>query len=183
MTTRMKVKNDNDIFAAEELVVTKNKVIRKISDLARVELSQLSFLISCASNKLLAFGNRHYIKTVEDCFKKRNVDDGVVVYKEMRRVDGNQGEENDEDDGNVLHYWVGYFGGNPTGYLLCKRNELDCHDNDDALLSASAWTVVMQNCDGDFIWQGNRQLPAPKTFIKAVKRAVYGDKYNEEEDV
>jgi len=40
--------------------------------------------------------------------------------------------------------------------------------------------MLIENCDTDFIWRG--EGPVPKAFMKQVKMAAYGDKYQEEDD-
>ena len=93
---------------------------------------------------------------MEDCFNRRNVDDGIVFYKEMAP----RGEHESQTS---YFYWLGYFGGNPTGYLLDGKNEF-----------------VIHNCDTDFIWVGPGECP--NEFIRSVKKAAFGDKYQEEEE-
>ena len=87
-----------------------------------------------------AFGNPKDIKTAEDCFNRRNVDDGVVFYKKIE-ASGDDDNVGDENEG-TLYYWL-------------------------------------HNCDADFIWLGPGERPIE--FIKALKKAAYGDKYMDEE--
>mmetsp|Transcript_14421 Transcript_14421/g.31260 ORF Transcript_14421/g.31260 Transcript_14421/m.31260 type:complete len:175 (+) Transcript_14421:90-614(+) len=145
-----------------ELAVVESKTCRSASDLAALAgvggiSSQLSFIISSPS---CCFGNPRDIKSLEDCFDRRNVDDGLVFYKMLR-------SSAQPDTGVSFYYWLGYFGGNPTGYLLKGRGD-------------GQWEVIIENCDTDFIWRGPGDKP--KHFIKAVKKAVYGDKYYEDDD-
>ena len=60
-------------------------------------------------------------------------------------------------------YWLGYFGGNPTGYLFDGKGR-----------------CVIHNCDTDFIWVGPGERP--NEFIQAVKKAAYGDKYRGDDE-
>jgi hypothetical protein len=134
------------IFEDMTLSAPLQKVLREASDLDDSMASQLQFLIESPY---------WWLDSIEDCFNKHHVDDGVLVYKEM------------QSQQICLYYWLGYFGGNPRGYVLM-------HTNDDG------WKVLIENCDTDFIWRG--EGPLPKAFMKQVKMAAYGDKYREEED-
>jgi len=152
-----------------ELEVKESKTFRRLSDLDDEMLSQLSFVITSPDN--YSFGNRKDIKTVDDCFNRRNVDDGILFYK---RIQSSSYQKHDAcTEPFVLHYWLGYCGGNPTGFLLVKKKFVadDCCEQ---------FQVIVENCDTDFIWRG--QGDVPKLFIQEVKKAVYGDKYCEEED-
>ena len=146
-----------------ELAVVINKTCRRASDLAPEDklLAQLSFIVTSPS---CYFGDPKDVKTVEDCFNKRNVDDGIVFYKQMRSTQ--------PDTTTSFHYWLGYFGGNPTAYLLKEGRS--------GSGGGGQWDVILENCDTDFIWRGPGN--APKHFIKAVKKAAYGDKYCEEDE-
>ena len=139
-----------------ELIVTSSKTFRRVDQLSEKERSQLSLIINSPKH---AFGNPKDVRTVEDCFNRRNVDDGIVFYKEMTPCEEH---ESRMPYRYMYSYWLGYFGGNPTGYLL---------DGDGRF--------VIHNCDTDFIWvcPGER----PNEFIQAVKKAVYGDKYCEDD--
>ena len=144
-----------------ELTVIESKTFRSLRDLTTLSVerasSQLSFIIE---SPLCCFGSPRQIKSLEDCFDRRNVDDGIVFYKKLT-------SSTQPDAGVLFHYWLGYFGGNPTGYLLKGSDE-------------GQWEVIIENRDTEFVW-----LPPgvkPKHFVKAVKKAVYGDKYREEED-
>lgn len=93
---------------------------------------------------------------MEDCFNRRNVDDGIVFYKEMKACGEHEVRE-------PYSYWLGYFGGNPTGYLLDSEGR-----------------CVIHNCDTDFIWVGPGERP--NEFIQAAKKAAYGDKYRGDDE-
>lgn len=116
-----------------------------------------------------------------DCFNKRKVDDGLVFYKEMKSGAGEPSESDSDGDSSkhtTFHYWLGYFGGNPIGYLLSRGTGMDDQGGE---CSGKDWSIIVENCDGDFIWRGPGSV-TPKAFIKAVKKAAYGDKYFEEDE-
>ena len=136
-----------------ELTVTSSKTFRKVNQLSEKERSQLHLIISSPK---YAFGNPNDMMLVEDCFNRRNVDDGIVFYKEMAACG--------EHESQISYsYWLGYFGGNPTGYLFDGKGR-----------------CVIHNCDTDFIWVGPGERP--NEFIQAVKKAAYGDKYREDDE-
>ncbi|KAL3904046.1 MAG: hypothetical protein SGILL_010218 [Bacillariaceae sp.] len=164
-----------NLFGAKELIVTKDKTIRRASDLSPDESLQLSWLVAPFNvHKKVAFGNPKDILSIEDCFNRRNVDDGIVFYKEMVPA-----VVEDVDAEVRFHYWLGYFGGNPIGYLLTKSDCLQGQDSEECLDNDEKWAIVIENCDGDFIWRGKGEN-TPKSFIKAVKKAAYGSKYSED---
>lgn len=140
-------------LAFDELTLTAaaQHVLRNASQLDEVMLSQLDFLIQNA--------NYWWLDSMEDCFDKKKVDDGILVYKKMQSTTTSL----------VLHYWLGYFGGNPIGYVLIQSND------------DTNWKVLIENCDTDFIWRGEGDA-VPRAFLKQVKMAAYGDKYSEEDD-
>ena len=152
-----------EIIAAMEdnvvLEVKSEKIVRNIGDFNTETMrSQLSYIISGPCY----FGQ---VKTIDDCFNPRIVDDGILFYKEL----GSARYPN-----VVLYYWLAYFGGNPTGYLLVPSES--CLSNREF----DHWQVLIENCDTDFIWRGNGKVP--KAFIKSIKMAVYGSKYDEEDN-
>lgn len=134
-------------FDDETLTVSSTRVLKNAADLNESLTSQLLFLIESP---------HWWLDSIEDCFNKRKVDDGILLYKEMH-----------SSSSLTLNYWLGYFGGNPRGYVLIPS-------------SSDGYKVLIENCDSDFIWRGN-DGPVPKRFIKQVKMAAYGDKYREEE--
>jgi hypothetical protein len=136
------------------LIVTSHKTFRRADQLSEKEREQLSVLLSSPK---FAFGNPKDVTKVEDCFNLRNVDEGIVFYKEMRPSGVGESESK-----ILFHYWLGYFGGNPTGYLLDDGGR-----------------CLIHNCDTDFIWVG--PCERPNGFIRAVKKAAYGDKYEEDD--
>ena len=115
----------------------------------------------------LYFGD---IQCLNDCFDERKVDNGLVLYKEV--VDRNDAGSSSPPNKRIYHYWQAYFGGNPTGYLLKMSSS--------SSPSKSMWEVLVENCDGDFIWHGCQ--PTPKGFIRQLKMVVYGEKYFSEEE-
>lgn len=132
------------------LSVPSTRVLKTANDLDTQMKSQLSFLIKNP--------NCWWLDSIESCFNKRQVDDGLLLYKKMICPQ------------LTLYYWVGYFGGNPRGYVLIPTSSTT---NDD-------WKILIENCDSDFIWRG--EGAAPKAFMKQVKMAAYGDKHREDDD-
>ena len=44
----------------------------------------------------------------------------------------------------------------------------------------NGWKVFIENCDADFIWQG--EGPVLKSFMKQIKMAACGDNYREKDE-
>ena len=168
-----------DVTGVQELIVTKKKTIRRASDLSPEESSQLAWLVDPSNtSKKVAFGNAKDLRSVEDCFSRRNVDDGIIFYKEMKPALGDVDAVGAADV--RFHYWLGYFGGNPIGYLLINSKYFRGQDIEASVDTEDDLTIMVENCDGDFIWRGSDNNP--KSFIKGVKKAALGSKYSEEED-
>lgn len=141
-------------FDNAKLMVTSSRVMTCASQLDDQQTSQLQFLIDSPEY--------WWLDSIKACFDQRKVDDGMLVHKVMA-------SPNDEEPLLILHYWAGYFGGNPRGYLLIPTT------ND------SSWEVLIENCDTDFIWRGKGISKVPKAFMKRVKMAAYGGKYRKED--
>merc|ERR1711971_246780 len=97
-------------------------------------------------------------------------DDGIVSFKMLESTNPTPQQQ------RFYYYWVAYFGGNPTGYLLVpNQTAADAQD-----LTSRPWEVLVENCDTDFIWRGgdgNVHDGRQRLFIKNVKKAVMGKYY------
>jgi len=151
-----------------EITVQSEQWLKKESQLDDSMTSQLSFILD---SKDCYFGG---IKTLADCFHRRHIDDGAVFYLNLAC---SSAEHN-------LHYWQGCFGGNPTGYLLTKDiSTATVGTSSRSRENGGNWIIIVENCDGDFIWKGSAVETAPPAgFIKQIKMAVYGDKYDTDEE-
>mmetsp|Transcript_24576 Transcript_24576/g.26450 ORF Transcript_24576/g.26450 Transcript_24576/m.26450 type:complete len:175 (+) Transcript_24576:50-574(+) len=118
------------------------------------------------------------VKQISDCFDKKIVDNGIIWVKEIHANTANSSATRKTV---VFHYWIAYFGGNPTGYLIGKRELTTGESNE--------WKVLIENCDSDFIYRGgiydeddNKLKPKLKTFIKKIKQTILGDYYESDEE-
>jgi hypothetical protein len=144
------------------MTVRSEQRIRSPKDLTTHSESQLSLIMK-----------NHYwgdAKTVEDCSKERFVDDGIIMYKELEG-------SNDSDESRRFYYWQAYFGGNPTGYLLTDKIVADGEEDN----NSTNWTLLVENCDGEFIWRGPGKRPL--RFLNQIKKAAMGRYYDEEVDL
>lgn len=141
------------------LVVASEKQIRSENDLDSSAKTSLLYILTSAD---CYWGNA---KTIEDCSKEKFVDSGIILHKELKPA---------EPATTLLrfHYWQAYFGGNPTGYLLTT---------DQVETETSSWKILVENCDGDFIWRGPGERPL--RFLNQVKKAALGRYYDAEVDV
>ena len=97
-----------------ELIVTSSKTFRRVDQLSEKERSQLSLIINSPEH---SFGNPKDVRAVEDCFSRRNVDDGIVFYKEMT--------PREEHESRMSYsYWLGYFGETPLDIYSMETADL-----------------------------------------------------------
>jgi hypothetical protein len=138
------------------LEIIQETALKNAQDLNERLASQLNFILHAN----IYFGS---LKTIDGCFgRPTGADDGRVYVKEVRVL-----YDDDDDDATPrLWYWLAYFGGNPTGYLLVEAEE--------------GWNMLVENCDGDFIYHGTGDdHEAQAGFVTAVKKCVLGDHYYE----
>jgi hypothetical protein len=75
-------------------------------------------------------------KTIEDCSDEGMVDDGILFCKELTSSHTNgvgasslppasTTVAKETNSPSFYYYWLAYFGGNPTGYLLRERHETE----------------------------------------------------------
>eukprot|EP00545_Synedropsis_sp_CCMP1620_P008165 CAMPEP_0119029792 /NCGR_PEP_ID=MMETSP1176-20130426/40703_1 /TAXON_ID=265551 /ORGANISM="Synedropsis recta cf, Strain CCMP1620" /LENGTH=211 /DNA_ID=CAMNT_0006986147 /DNA_START=35 /DNA_END=670 /DNA_ORIENTATION=+ len=191
---------DPDYWETLDLVVVTEKQIR-------ANKKKNDLLDNLQKSQLLHILNGDYYwgdaKTLEDCSNDRIVDDASMIYKELLVVNNNSKltttVESAEETASPrrFYYWQAYFGGNPTGYLLTSSkatttttttttitSDDDADDNDDEIANTAAadttsWDVLVENCDGDFIWRADER---PLRFLNQVKKAAMGRHYDDEVD-
>lgn len=145
--------SDHDSLSYWEGLSLEVESERQISrDLNPAQKSQLLYIM-----KSCYWGDA---KTIEDCSNEMIVDNGIMLYKELKGGDARR-----------FYYWQAYFGGNPSGYLLAASSN-----------GEEGWRTLVENCDGDFIWQGPGDK-RPLDFLNQVKKIAMGRYYDEEEDL
>lgn len=146
--------DDSSYWEGLSLEVESEKKISRSDDLENPMLkSQLLYIM-----KSCYWGDA---KTIEDCSDEQYVDNGIMLYKELKAGDAAR-----------FYYWQAYFGGNPSGYLLLSSTAA----------KGEGWQTLVENCDGDFIWQGPGDK-RPLGFLNQVKKIAMGRYYDEEVDL